>query len=148
VRRGKYPVILYLGDFDASGVLIDQSLMKHLNYFKIDPGMKADGQKIAEITVAQCVEFVRVAILRSQIKEFNLPTRPPKPSTHSAGWGETECVEIDTLSGAQIRGLLEEHISGYIDAGEWKRLQAIEEAEKATLAQLAIRYREESGGRG
>ena len=75
--KGKRPVILYLGDHDPSGLCIDQSLMKHLSYFDIIPKNELG---IEHVTVADRVEFVRVAILPEQIEEFDLPTRPVKRS--------------------------------------------------------------------
>jgi hypothetical protein len=68
MEKGKSPVILYLGDHDPSGLCIDQSLMKHLSYFDIIP---KNDLGIQQVTVADRVEFVRVAILPGQIEEFN-----------------------------------------------------------------------------
>ena len=76
IKQHKRPVILYLGDHDASGVLIDKSLMKHFSYFSVGGGVDNEG-KDWRLTVADCVDFVRVAILPEQIAEHDLPTRPP-----------------------------------------------------------------------
>jgi 5S rRNA maturation endonuclease (ribonuclease M5) len=142
MKKGESPVILYLGDHDPSGLCIDQSLMKHLGYFDIVP---KNDLGIQQVTVADHVEFVRVAILPRHIEEFTLPTRPVKKGdTRAKGW-EGGCVEIDTLSGKQIRELLEEEIAYYVDEDEWDRLQAIEKAEKETLAKIMHLHREELG---
>ena len=60
----------------------------------------------------------------------------------SNGW-EGECVEIDTLSGKQIRELLEDHIKDYLDPCEWERLQTIEKAESETLEKIMHLHRSE-----
>ena len=137
-QRGKKPVILYLGDHDPSGLCIDQSLMKHLSYFTIIPENEFG---IPVVKVADRVEFVRVAILPWQIEEFRLPTRPVKETdTRAKGW-MGGCVEIDTLSGKQIRELLEDEIDNYVDRGAWDRTQAIEKAERETMTNLMPRIR-------
>jgi hypothetical protein len=121
----KDPIVLYLGDHDASGVDIDRDMQAKLNRF--------DG----------AVEFRRVAILPEQIDAFNLPTRPPKKTdSRSKGW-EGGCVEIDTLSGQQIRELLEAEIIGLIDPDAWERTQAIEAAERESLNNILERYRDD-----
>lgn len=120
IQKGKTPVILYMGDHDPSGVAIDVSLMKHMGDYGI----------------ADEVEFHRVAILVDQIAEFNLPTRPPKKNDgRGKGW-VGECVEIDTLSTAQIKELLEERIESYVDQDAWNRTKAIEQAERDCLVDL------------
>jgi len=120
IQNGKKPVILYMGDHDPSGVAIDVSLMKHMEDYGI----------------ADQVEFHRVAILVDQIVEFDLPTRPAKKNDgRGKGW-VGECVEIDTLSTAQIQSLLEERIESYVDQDAWERTKKIEEAERHCLIDL------------
>jgi hypothetical protein len=87
------------------------------------------------------VEFRRVAINQEQVVKFDLPTRPPKRD-----WDGGNCVEIDTLSSAQIRELLEGEIIALIDPGEWRRLEAIEAAERETLNKILAQHRDELGG--
>jgi len=119
------PMILYLGDLDKSGKECDDTIRNHF-----------DLQGIADQVV-----FKRVAILPGQIKEFALPTRPPKRK------GDPEhCVEIDTLSSAQIRALLEAEITALIDPGRWNQLQAIEAAERKTLENILLLHRDELKG--
>lgn len=104
IEHGKVPTIFYLGDLDKSGKDIDQTILNHFDLHGI----------------ADKIIFKRIAILPKHIKQFNLPTRPAKRK------GDPEqCVEIDTLSSAQIRGLLDKEIEILIDQNEWKRLKAI-----------------------
>jgi hypothetical protein len=122
IGHGKIPMILYLGDLDKSGKECDDTIRNHF-----------DLQGIADQVV-----FKRVAILPGQIKQFALPTRPPKRK------GDPEhCVEIDTLSSAQIRALLEAEITALIDPDQWNRLQAIEMAEQETLKNILLLHRDE-----
>ena len=92
---------------------IDVSIETHFGYHDID----------------SMVDFKRVAILHHHIVEFRLPTRPVKKTdSRSKGW-EGGCVEIDTLSGKQIRDLLNKEVESLVDREEWQRTKAIEEAE-------------------
>lgn len=125
--EGRRPVVLYFGDHDPSGKHIDRSAEKTL---RNDHGLD--------------LEFRRLAILPEQIDAWNLPTRPlkkkeegKKENSHAKGW-KGDCVEIDVLSSAQIRALLEAAIADYIDADELARLKAIEAAERQTLRRLEI----------
>jgi hypothetical protein len=125
-RARKAPVILYLGDHDPSGLAIDDSIEDHFGHHDID-GM---------------VDFRRVAILHHHIVEFKLPTRPVKKTdSRSKGW-EGGCVEIDTLSGQQIRDLLNKEVESLVDSEEYQRLKDIEEAERNALADIADLYRD------
>ena len=117
LRRGKKPMILYLGDLDKSGADCDKTIRNHFGLHGI----------------VDQVAFKRVAILPQQIEEFGLPTRPAKQK------GDPDrCVEIDTLSSAQIRELLEGEITSLIDPDEWNRLLAIEKAEREALDKILI----------
>jgi hypothetical protein len=113
---------LYLGDLDKSGADCDMTIRNHFDLHDI----------------ADRVNFKRVAVLPWQIKKFKLPTRPAKRK------GDPDrCVEIDTLSSAQIRELLMGEITSLIDPQEWNRLRAIEEAERETLDKILDLHRDE-----
>ena len=128
LSNGKEPIILYLGDYDESGVWCGTTIQNHFKLHGLD------GQ----------VEFVRVAINQEQIHQFNLPTRPPKERKGSK-WVD-RCVEIDTLSSAQIRELLENEITSSIESEEWNRLRVIEQAEQETLEKILVLHRDELEG--
>ena len=126
IEHGRHPVVLYLGDHDPSGHAIDDSIEVHFGYHGID-GL---------------VDFKRVAILSHHIVEFKLPTRPVKKTdSRSKGW-EGGCVEIDTLSGQQIRDLLNKEIESLVDMKELERLKAIEEAEREALIEICDAFRD------
>ena len=126
IEHGRHPVVLYLGDHDPSGHAIDDSIEVHFGYHGID-GL---------------VDFKRVAILSHHIVEFTLSTRPVKKTdSRSKGW-EGGCVEIDTLSGQQIRDLLNKEIESLVDMKELERLKAIEEAEQEALIEICDAFRD------
>ena len=84
-----------------------------------------------------------MAILPDQIAKFGLPTRPVKKTdSRSRGW-DGGCVEIDTLSGQQIRDLLNKEIEALVDSEEWHRLKSIEQAELNTLTNIMNLHRHE-----
>ena len=125
IWHGKKPLILYLGDLDLKGKQCGDTIRNHFALHGLD------GE----------VELRLVAILPEHIERFNLPTRPPKFRGDPA-----ECVEIDTLSSAQIRELLEAEITAFIDPKEWIRLRGIEEAEQQTLKNILVLHRDELEG--
>ena len=119
-------MILYLGDHDPSGIAIDVSIEDHFGYQGIN-GL---------------VDFKRVAILPHHIVEFKLLTRPVKKTdSRSKGW-EGGCVEIDTLSGQQIRDLLNKEVESLVDHEELQRVKDIEEAEREMLAERPDLFRD------
>ena len=122
IWHGKKPIVLYCGDLDKKGKECGDTIRNHFALHGLD------GE----------VEFRLVAILPEHIARFNLPTRPPKFKGDPA-----ECVEIDTLSAAQIRELLEAQITALIDPEEWNRLRAIEAAEQETLKNILLLHRDE-----
>ena len=126
IDRGRRPVILYLGDHDPSGHAIDVSIETHFVHHGIH-GL---------------VAFKRVAILPQHIAEFKLLTRPVKKTdSRSKGW-EGGCVEIDTLSGQQIRDMLNREIESLCDMEELERVRAKEEEERESLVEICDKFRD------
>ena len=123
IARGKRVIVFYLEDLDLKGKECGDTIRNHFALHGLD------GEE---------VEFRLVAVLPEHIERFNLPTRPPKFKRDPA-----ECVEIDTLSAAQIRELLEAEITALIDPEEWNRLRAIEAAEQETLKNILLLHRDE-----
>ena len=92
-------VILYLGDYDQAGVLIDRSIENDLRGFLEDwPG---------ELT------FRRLAVNDDQIDRMGLPTRPPKASdTRSPE--VTRAVEAEAIPAPAMRAIVSSALQGLI----------------------------------
>lgn len=115
----KTPIILYLGDYDENGLAIPKTIERNL--------WKDHGCR---------VELRRVAINQEHVRQYNLPTRPPKGARR--GEAVDGAVDIDAMKPATLRALLTEHIESLIDYNHLVRLKAVEEAERETLRQLEI----------
>jgi hypothetical protein len=121
------PVYLYyFGDYDPSGVDISRHIEERLRALAPD----------AEI------HFIRVAVNQDQIAEMNLPTRPTKPTDSRSKKFAGESVEVDAIDPHRLRAMVHQVIRRHIDPDELSRLQSIEAAERATLAQMAAIIRE------
>jgi hypothetical protein len=121
------PVYLYyFGDYDPSGVDISRHIEERLRSFAPN----------AEI------HFIRVAVNQDQIAEMNLPTRPTKPTDSRSKKFADESVEVDAIDPHILRAMVQEVIRRHVDPDELSRLESIEAAERATLAQMAAIIRE------
>jgi hypothetical protein len=110
--------IYYFGDYDPSGLDISRSLEDRLRLFA--PGAE--------------LYFERVAINDYQIRMYNLPTRPTKPTDSRAKrFGGDACVELDALDPARLREIVEFCILKHINGEEYQRLRQIEDAERESL---------------
>ena len=86
-----HAVILYVGDYDQAGVLIDKSIEGRLRTFLASWG--------GELT------FHRLAVNDDQIDRMGLPTRPPKGSdTRSPE--VTRAVEAEAIPAPAMRGIV------------------------------------------
>lgn len=123
-RQGKIPHILYLGDHDPSGKAIDEAISKAWRDFGVEQPI-----------------FKRVAVLPEHIDQYNLMTRPVKASdTRARGW-QGGCVEVDTLTPAQLRSLLEKELESLVDPFQWEQTKRIERAESDALGQILANSR-------
>ena len=112
-------VVLYCGDYDPAGVLIDRSietgLLQHL-----------------EIPLT----FRRLAINEEQIAEYDLPTKPRKASERRRR-DITGTVEAESLPAGTLRQLVRDAVLSYLPDGRLDTIQAAEESEREGLARLA-----------
>lgn len=119
--------ILYVGDYDAAGVLIDK---------KIE-------QELAEHIWDLEVEFRRLAINKSQIDLMRLPTKPAKRGDARGGFTDMT-VEAEAMPAATMREIVREAIEDFIDARELAVVQEAEISERATLLSFAQQVRKEN----
>jgi hypothetical protein len=123
-REGKEVTICHLGDYDPSGHAAADAI-----------------ERTFRETFDCSVNFERIAILPEHITEFELPTRPTKRSDSRArNWAGSECVELDSLPPAELRGLVNTAIVSRIERDEWDKLQEIEKEERKTLEQTLAQF--------
>ena len=116
---GKPVVVLYLGDFDPSGMDMTRDIRNRLTAYTR-----------ADVTVR------RVALTKAQIVEHALPPMPAKRSdSRAAGFvaehGEVSAVELDALPPNVLTALVESVIAENCDLSEFEHQQQVEAAERA-----------------
>ena len=118
-ERNHRPVILYLGDYDESGLAIPKTIQEKL------------------LSNHDCkVELIRVGINKEHILRFDLPTRPAKGDRR--GESIDYAVDIDSMKPADLREILAKEIESFIEGDELVRMKAIEDAERETLEAIDI----------
>ncbi len=119
---GEIPArVIYIGDYDPAGVLIDQSIhsefQKHLH-----PDVDLD--------------FLRLAVTPGQIRELKLPTKPRKATEQRAQHVHTT-VEAEAIPTGTLRAMLREEIEVNLPAGAMEATRAAEESERAMIGWAA-----------
>lgn len=114
-------VIIYVGDYDPAGVLIDQSLEREMRQH-----LRPD----IELT------FDRLAINERQIETFNLPTKPRKAgdrrSLHIA-----ETVEAEAMPAHILRKLLRYQIEYLLPPDALAVAKVAEKSEREQIGRMA-----------
>ena len=118
LRRDR-AVVLYVGDYDPAGVIIDEALEAELRRHLETP-----------------LELIRLAVNEDQIAEFDLPTKPRKQSdTRRPDVRET--VEAEALPAATMRAIVREAVEAYLPEGALEAVKMAEESEREGLRALA-----------
>jgi hypothetical protein len=118
-KAGYQPVILYLGDYDESGLAIPKTIREKLR------------------SNHDCeVELIRVGINENHIAKYDLPTRPAKGDRR--GESIEHAVDIDAMKPADLREILAKEITSFVDDEEVVRMKAIEAAERETLENINL----------
>jgi hypothetical protein len=119
--RGRRVCVLYIGDYDPAGVLIDVALERELRTH-LNPGIQ--------------FWFHRLGITEAQIEQHDLPTKPRKPGDRrSAHVAST--VEAEAMPASILRSMLREHIEAFLPRGALAAAMAAEESERELLDGLA-----------
>jgi hypothetical protein len=112
--------IYHLGDFDPSGV---------------NAGEKIE-ETLQEMAPDSEIVFERLAVQPWQIEQWNLPTRPTKPSdTRSRGFGSIS-VELDAIDPERLRLLVRQAIEKHLPRRQFEILKAAEQSERNIIRQL------------
>lgn len=121
---GKPATILHLGDFDPSGASIFDCVAEDVGAF-----VQAD-RPWATVEV----RFRRVALTADQVRNYSLPTAPPKATdSRSKSW-QGETCQLEALPPDTIANLLRKAVESEID-GEQLRIDRIaEEIERRNIA--------------
>jgi hypothetical protein len=121
-NEGAETFVYALYDFDAGGARaarnIETGLREHTG----------DGVPIM---------FELLAVTEGQVRDWNLPTRPAKttdPEAHKFG---SEAVELDAIPPDKLMSIVEDAITGHIDADAWNMELASEQSEREYLETLA-----------
>ena len=108
-------VILYVGDYDQAGVLIDKAIERRLREFLVDwPGV---------------LTFTRLAVNDDQIDRMGLPTRPPKASDIRSP-EVTRAVEAEAIPAPTMRGIVSAALQDLIPEQVLRQEKMIEEQEQ------------------
>jgi hypothetical protein len=143
---GKTANVIYIGDYDPAGVLIDQSLEAELRRHLIG----ADDQtELVDMVVSRALRgdfrsvpqtvdfnFHRLAITPEQITAFDLPTKPRNGNDRRA-LHVKETVEAEAMPAAILRDLLRGKIESFLPAGALEIAKAAEESEREHLRRWA-----------
>lgn len=118
---GKPIVILYVGDYDPAGVLIDRSLERELRQH-LRPGLS--------------LEFQRIGITERQIADMDLPANPRK-ATDKRSAHIKFAVEAEAMPAADMRRLVRESVEALLPPYALELAKLAEEEERRGLQQLA-----------
>ena len=115
--QGRKSVLLYAGDFDATGVDIDRDFEERTEIFD---------------------EVVRVALNKKQIDKYNLPPMPGKRSdSRSASFvlnhGELIQVELDALDPSDLQALYQKAIDRFWEYDSYEQALERETEEREQL---------------
>ena len=118
--RCKQVIILYIGDYDPAGVLIEDNardaLQGHLHH-------------------SLTLEFRRIAVTREQIDTYDLPTKPRKAGERRR-LDIQSTVEAEALPARDLRRILREEIEAYLPANALATTKVAEESERSGLVTL------------
>jgi hypothetical protein len=113
--------VLYVGDYDPAGVLIDVSLQKELREH-----LRADIE----------LRFERIGINADQVIEFDLPTKPRKDGDkRSAQIART--VEAEAMPASILRAIVRERIESLLPTNALAISKVAEQSEREHLRRIA-----------
>jgi hypothetical protein len=117
IGRNKEKIcVLYLGDFDPSGMAIEENLRCDIDAF---------------------FEMQRIAIHQADIRKFNLPPlRVKETDSRSESFiidHGSNCVELDALPPNELRRRIASAVNDLKDATAWDRAIAVEKVELESI---------------
>lgn len=122
--------VIYIGDYDPAGVLIDVALERELRLH-----LRSDIE----------LRFNRIAINESQIEAYDLPTKPRKDGDKRSQ-GVAYTVEAEAMPAAVMRHLLRFELELLLPENALAVAKAAEASERAHLTNMAELLRGDSHG--
>ena len=113
--------VIYIGDYDPAGVLIDPDIEAKLR-MHLDDGLD--------------LRMQRIAINEEQIAAYDLPTKPRK-LTDKRSLEIPYAVEAEAMPAPELRTLLRESIERYMPRVMLEHVQVAERAEREGIAKLS-----------
>jgi len=127
--QGKELIILYLGDHDPSGIDMDRDVRERLAMF-----------------ASEDIKLVRLALLYSQVQQYNPPPNPAKVTdsradAYIAQYGHVSW-ELDALDPQTLSSLVETAVINYRDEDCWDDAVEREDEMRKELETMANDYKE------
>lgn len=120
--EGRPVEIIYIGDYDAAGMLIDRSIERELRQH-LDSGI--------------LLNFHRIAITREQVERLDLPTKPRKPGERRVP-ELTYTVEAEAMPAHLMCNLLRDTVESFLPSGALETVKVAEESEREGLKRLGM----------
>lgn len=114
-------VVLYVGDYDPAGVLIDQALEREMR---------------RHLDASIHLNFARIGINAEQITSYDLPTKPRKGSDRRSPH-VAETVEAEAMPAHVLRHILRERIEQMLPEGALAAAKVAEESERRHIERMA-----------
>ena len=114
-------VVLYVGDYDPAGVLIDQSLQRELRQH-LRPDIE--------------LQFQRIAINEGQIDDYDLPTKPRKEGDKRSPQ-VAHTVEAEAMPARDLRAILRLEVETLLPERALEVALVAEKAERQHLFNMA-----------
>jgi hypothetical protein len=122
--RGKPAFVYHFGDLDPSGIDAARDIEAKLRRYAPD----------AEI------HFERPAVTRSQVEEWDLPSRPTKMTDTRSKKFVGSSVELDAIPAQKLRQIVRECIERHVDQRQLGVLKIAEASEREFLKMVAGTY--------
>jgi hypothetical protein len=140
--RGKPTVILYVGDYDPSGMgMSELDLPRRIaRYASDDPSQDLTIEEAREVLESLQIEIRRIALTKEHTEMLGEATRfpasdkkdDPRYEWFVKNYGEW-CWELDAMDPNDLRDCVEEAIRAELDLEAWDRYVHVEQAEKQMI---------------
>jgi len=146
IEEGKKCIVLYFGDFDASGLDMIRDIRERITEFLLK-GEKQDGEILIgeedyadESNIDEYFQVKPLALNMAQIKKYNPPPNPAKITDPRAKWFIKEygnkSWELDALKPEVLIDLAEQGISDYLHYEKYENWVKLEKEQKQKLKEF------------